>query len=55
MRAGLVSRERSMYVQDGLRLQTAMRYDPKEMLTRLSLHAESQVVRQGDILAESEK
>ena len=48
MCAGLVSRERSMYVQNGLRLQTAMRYDQKEMLTGLSFYAESQVLRQGD-------
>jgi len=48
MRAGLVSRERSMYVQNGLRLEIALRCDPKEMLTGLSLHAESQVVRQGE-------
>ena len=41
MCAGLVSRERSMYVQNGLGLQTATIYGQKEMLTGLSLYAES--------------
>jgi len=48
MCAGLGSRECSMYVQIGLRPKTAMGWDQKEMLARVSLYAESQLVRQGD-------